>query len=732
MEQGLQCWRVRPTLTCMDSEAPQLKWQRSDLCQLPTLPDIMHVVKSLRNSIVNNFILIHGVLVNTRMLLTLIDQGVLDLPPSACLPSDRMSHAALQSLLEAEPSIPSQRVCLQLHPDNVAFSSTSTITSELSRVCRITSSMGRDVLLDRGRQCFCVYQRARSGAVMTFHIPAPLDCCTTHKANEVLLLAKNGVKQLNVRSGQLQDIAVDNRGAVRPTMISLAFASGHGFATDGRHVCRCELQDTRLLLQPAICAMTAPITDLACEHECCCYISTKNYVVVLSDSGINSVPSPTGALGLTISSGLVSVHRHGVYRLLPFYEEIKAMSLPESTCVTSIGESIIFAADDRAYLISNTAPLKTFLRICRKAMDACGLQDRRSMASMTKDITSTVNELQRMYKAQDHFAYGLSSRRNLQGPCSFFSNVLRQQLEILAKNLPLVPISDAFLAKAAQEVVVENVFGMMTRQRTTAFTHEEFASAYPKVAQQLMLRTIAGKPLMNDVPATIYPCVALGQRDVLPNILNIHRKHSLPDRSKSRTVMSKIRKAIKVHQRTGRVRAMSMAPLGTKLPLCYVTLKQVVPDDTPTESYTMVHENNTGVMFEAHAFVAVLGERKQVWLARVNQDVFPGTKSVDLTWLEQSTRGWEWGMNQAVSTSCLIAAVTEYVTLPSLTVDDACWVFVEERLQELDQERHRQHKQQTCDNPYRRVAYRTTGQQRRLRRQRQTTESDNTSTDKPN
>lgn len=144
-----------------------------------------------------------------------------------------MSHASLQDLLEAEPSIPVQQVCLQLHPYNALFSSVSTITSELVRVSRVTASIGGDMLLDKHRQCFCVYQSARSSALMTLHIGSPLDCCAANKANEVLLLAKGGAKRLNVRSGELQDIAIDNRGAVQPTMLRLAFSSRHGFATDG-------------------------------------------------------------------------------------------------------------------------------------------------------------------------------------------------------------------------------------------------------------------------------------------------------------------------------------------------------------------------------------------------------------------------------------------------------------------------------------------------------------------
>lgn len=97
--------------------------------------------------------------------------------------------------------------------------------------------------------------------------------------------------------------------------------------------------------------MRAQILDLACEHEHCCYISTNNYVVVFNDKGVTLTPSPTGALGITISIGLVPVHHHGIYRLLPLLEEITAMPLSGAACVTSIGE---FVTTNRAHLISST------------------------------------------------------------------------------------------------------------------------------------------------------------------------------------------------------------------------------------------------------------------------------------------------------------------------------------------------------------------------------------------
>jgi hypothetical protein len=125
--EGKHCDRVHILGFGMDNVATQFAWQKErsvafdagNELALP-FPDIGHLLTNARATAVREWVLFDGHLTNMRVMLTLVQCGILVLKKGDIVPRDRTEHASLERVLKSLPQVPpNEPILATIHPDSV-------------------------------------------------------------------------------------------------------------------------------------------------------------------------------------------------------------------------------------------------------------------------------------------------------------------------------------------------------------------------------------------------------------------------------------------------------------------------------------------------------------------------------------------------------------------------------------------------------------------------------------
>lgn len=303
--------------------------------------------------------------------------------------------------------------------------------------------------------------------------------------------------------------------------------------------------------------------------------------IARSRSGRVFATSFTGIYELSVEGGATDL----------FFEQELTSPAPLCTC----GESLVVARGVAVFVVSPTAPLVGYLRTVKQVFDAAGLQNKTSISDMIAKTQSAIAYLDRLKIRQENSASGYTKKGQLQGPAGFINNVTARIIELLKKQLPVLEQASKphWLAKAAQEAVVENMFSMIVHGSSLALTHLEFAVKWPRVGQAVLTRAMQGQDLIN-VTNKMYSPIRFQQRTAsTTTALDFGQKQRARDVSSAQHQLKRFKKLAGGRHRMTRVRMRKAAPLGTKARVRYTRLKPAAArQQTTTETSTAA---DTGV-----------------------------------------------------------------------------------------------------------------------------------------
>lgn len=349
----------------MDSEAAQFAWQQQNTLGIPTIPDVAHVCKSMRNNIVNHHVFIQEQLVNTRQLLWLAKEEGFLINPSACILSDKTSHRQLETLLLA--TIPSLATASQLNPDPINFRGAP--VSHFANITSVRAGMGQDVVIDSGK----VHIVRRSGKKDRYRqVDLADDAICAIPVNDVssclLLCRHNVVELLDMERGTTRHIRVVFQQPSMTSVSMLCFDKAgqqHGFALGNNCVSTCSFDGRKVIIRNSVSVTLPPIVnDIACHGGALYTGTTQGLIKCQGEETHCLLDHPAWSVAAT-DSGVTAAASDGVYEVIaapPAVSRLVRLELIFPAPVAMCQRSVLLGTHGCVRLISHTKPLIRYIR----------------------------------------------------------------------------------------------------------------------------------------------------------------------------------------------------------------------------------------------------------------------------------------------------------------------------------------------------------------------------------
>lgn len=558
--------------------------------------------------------------------------------------------------------------------------------------------MGRDVVVDKHR--VLLIKRSDPGKIATLVENGARCACFVGGLLEVLVLCDTGAILLNVRKPDRPTrLRID--GDCDCAMAHVGFHSHKrsGFVVDKRTIFRCELKSGTLHILAPYCRLDADITSIACDSSDSVLASTLSGLYRVA--GGQAVQIWTGPVwSVTTAQGIAFSTPAGVFR---FQDGIGSQ---EAECVlrqhlvypaplASFQRTLAVGVGCSVLLITSTEPLIRYLAQVRSLYIAGGFMsgqlgrdcDLPETIARVREVSEYVHE---QYAEQKSAAVGFEKPRSLQGPGGLFPMSLESRLRVLLEGLVRLKQHTGdihVVSRTLQEDVVESVFSLILRNTDTALTQQEFGVRFPKVGQLMLLRLQrGGKPLFTFANHhRQYADANFGKTQRIDVELDMPKKEDLSDRTASRKLFGRLRKAIGQRIPISRIRAQRRAPLGTKPAIFYLHPRGGVRQDD-TQLTGADDDVTLTTLFDQNTYVAVVGAGRQIWIARLTAAVtstqLDEEQPVPVVWLERRRMGWVRGQADLIAPTSLICSVDAFVTTDPLTVDDTAFDIARSKLPE--------------------------------------------------
>ena len=717
MQHGLVCTRLECALTVLDSESAQLKWQLETQEQgPPSIPDIAHICKSMRNAVVNNFILVQDELVNTRQLLPF------SACPTALLPSDKTSHKQLEQFLSLEVPTGAYSV-FQMYPIPIGKEKPAPV---FSTICGFVATIGIDVIAT-ANQLHIAERRTSPTIKVVQGLTDVDDLCLFHDNRHCLVLERGGrIVCLDIckRATVVMATTEPHPGFIPRRICVNDETLTSGVMANAENYCKFKLRNNTVLeVEPLHTAHGLRDVAINSAHI---WLGTKTGLLRVDTTDpresvsyhdghdILAVESNTLSTVFATTAGIFRVQDDSVVQLIQ-------KRLPVGVALSLLRRSIFAAHHQKVYLISALEPHRDYIAGVRKLYKAGGFYSRREgedvmLEEAVQLVDSVVVWFQGEAERQRSACRDTPALLSRQGPGGFFSTTLMKRLHLLQHGLRRLLQQTAGVtrvcARTCQEDVVESVFSLLLRNYSVAPSVMEVATRLPKLAQLMQLRLLRGASKLFTFSRSdrAYQGLQYGSGRRIDVELEFPTKAPC-EHTAEREQFMELQRRLGGPTRTGRIRGLSLAPLSTNPPIHYRTYAELQDQTRQQSTESSSTAGPPSPIFPAFCFVAVRAHNGKIWIAQLGAHIRVLDEEVPVTWLERDGTGWQYGNCQVIPAACVICDVTKFVTENPLDVRQEGIELATTLMRQMADQRKTESKAQENTRP----AYRTTRADRAAR-----------------